>query len=195
MITDVLGYFNTTEGQACHFTLDEQQAWCHSGNDALLTPGVGWYAMGKPLASPGGPVQEASPEQPVAVRCHDFVAKGAEACHLLSGPEVLVAPKGGITLTNVKHRTPIQHNLVARGDHALTDDGTIDDLVDLDGSVHHLKAMYGDPNPRRRRSWTNCYRCPSGYDFVGCESAWCVGAGGAQVSPEVCACPSKALII
>merc|ERR1712054_599929 len=42
MITDVLGYFNTTEGQACHFTLDEHQVWCHARHDALLTPGVGW---------------------------------------------------------------------------------------------------------------------------------------------------------
>merc|ERR1711976_993485 len=149
MITDVLGYFNMTEGQACHFTLDEQQGWCHTRDDALLSPGVGWFAMGKPLSYPGGPVEESSVEQPVAVRCHAFVGKGAEACHLLSGPEVLVAPKGGITATNVKGRTPVQHLFVA---HDLMAENFLqEELVDLDHSVHHLKSVYPAPTPDRRR--------------------------------------------
>merc|ERR1711907_847218 len=151
---------------------------------------------GKPLAYPGGPVEEATKEQPVAVRCHEYVGEGEEACHLISGPEFLVAPKGGILATDVTNHVPHQHMLVASKDSAFRSDGVTDDLVDFDMSVHHLKSMYPADAPRRRYvppPSRTCLKCAPGCQRTGCESSWCICTDGSQVAPTACTCPAETL--
>jgi len=138
IITDIVGSFEMTHGgMSCHATSDYSDIRCHGQGDTLITPGKAFYAMGKALEHPGGLVEDAAVEFPVALRCHKYVAKSASTpCHLLSNSELLIAPAAGldqVPSTSDGHKTL----MVSKNDKAEDDF-----VVDFTGHTLKLGGYY-----------------------------------------------------
>jgi len=96
-ITGVIGSFNTSlGGTRCHVLSQETDVTCHRHNPAIkFTRGEAFLLEGVPTAFPN------QTALPIAMMCHYHYAAVQNKdlgrwCHLVSGKQFLVVPKGGI---------------------------------------------------------------------------------------------------